>query len=131
MTQDSHLSFVQKPVYILSGMRLRNFFSWIACFLLFSSTAHAIHLQKVVNVSGIVSVTTAKDGSGRIFLVQQSGRIFILKGNTLVSTPFLNIASSISFGGERGLLGLAFHPNYKNNGFFYVDYTDLNGNVTV
>ncbi len=72
-------------------------------------------------------VVNAGDGSGRLFIVQQTGQIRIWTGAQLLSTPFLDVSgiiSSCSGGcGERGLLGLAFHPSYKTNGFFYVYYT--------
>lgn len=63
------------------------------------------------------------DGSGRLFVVEQGGRIKILRGNAALPTPFLDISTLISGGGERGLLGLAFHPQYAINRAFYVYYT--------
>jgi glucose/arabinose dehydrogenase len=80
---------------------------------------------------GITSITHAGDGSGRIFIVLQGGRIFIFDGSQVLPQPFLNIGPIISSGGERGLLGLAFHPSYGTNGFFYVDYTDTGGNTVI
>ena len=77
-------------------------------------------------VSGLVSptqVTPAGDGSGRLFVVQQGGRIRIVKGSVLLSTPFISLTGKVSKGGERGLLGLAFHPQYASNGKFYVYFT--------
>lgn len=68
----------------------------------------------------------------RLFIVEQGGRIKILNPDGSVeSTPFLNLSSSISSGGERGLLGLAFHPNYTDNGYFFVNYTNPNGNTQI
>lgn len=63
------------------------------------------------------------DGSGRLFVVEQAGRIKILRGNAALPTQFLDISTLISSGGERGLLGLAFHPQYAVNRAFYVYYT--------
>jgi glucose/arabinose dehydrogenase len=83
------------------------------------------------NLSSPVFVTHAGDGSGRLFIVEQTGRIKILLNGTVLATPFLNIASKITNGGERGLLGLAFHPDYKSNGKFYVDYTNTAGNTVI
>src|SRR6185295_12346262 len=78
-------------------------------------------------LSAPIGVTNAGDGSGRLFIVQQCGLIRIFSGGALLTTPFLNIGSTgsnvIVCGGEQGLLGLAFHPNYTSNGFFYVYYT--------
>lgn len=74
---------------------------------------------------------TAPAGDPRLFIVEQPGRIRIFKGGQLLATPFLNVSSKITSGGERGLLGLAFHPQYATNGLFYVYYTDLQGNLMV
>ena len=69
----------------------------------------------------------------RLFIVQQSGLIRILNPNgTINTTPFLSLTTTtIVSGGERGLLGLAFHPNYATNGFFYVNYTRAGDGATV
>ncbi len=72
------------------------------------------------------------DGSGRFFIVEKRGIIQILKDGKLVSEPFLNIMNKVlSRGSEQGLLGLAFDPQYAQNGTFYIDYIDLNGNTVV
>lgn len=68
-------------------------------------------------------VTGAGDGSGRLFIVEQAGRIRIVKDGELLPEPFLDITDRVESGGERGLLGLAFHPEYAENGFLYVNYT--------
>lgn len=68
----------------------------------------------------------------RLFVVEQGGRIKIIQSDgTVNTTPFLNISGQISSGGERGLLGLAFHPDYTNNGYFFVYYTKPNGDSQV
>ncbi len=78
-------------------------------------------------------VTHAGDGSGRLFMVEQSGRVWVLHNNVPLETPFLDVSQLISpelFNGgysERGLLGLAFHPNYADNGLLFVNYTDQRG----
>ena len=75
-----------------------------------------------------VYLTHAGDGSGRRFVVEQTGRIRVItNGGTLLATPFLNLSASIRYGGEQGLLGLAFHPDYETNGKFYV-YLTLGSN---
>jgi glucose/arabinose dehydrogenase len=77
-------------------------------------------------VSGLASPTgleTARDGSGRLFVLEQAGRIRIIRNSAVVATPFLDIVGKVASGGELGLLGLAFHPNYANNRKFYVNYT--------
>ena len=78
-----------------------------------------------------VLVTHAGDGSNRLFVVEQSGRIKIVKGNTVVGTPFLDIRTGISSGGERGLLGLAFHPGFETNHKLYVYFTTKGGDIAV
>ena len=63
-------------------------------------------------------------GDDRLFVVEQGGRIKILQADGTINTNFyLNISSQVSSGGEQGLLGLAFHPDYSNNGYFFVNYT--------
>jgi glucose/arabinose dehydrogenase len=79
-----------------------------------------LELQTVAtNLSNPILVTGADDGSGRLFVVEQTGEIEILGVGT-----FLDITTRVdSRANEEGLLGLAFHPDYANNGFFYVNYT--------
>lgn len=77
-----------------------------------------------------VEITNA--GDSRLFVVQKSGLIRILNTNgTVNTTPFLNLSTLISSDGERGLLGLAFHPNYTTNGYFFVNYTNTSGNTVI
>jgi glucose/arabinose dehydrogenase/murein DD-endopeptidase MepM/ murein hydrolase activator NlpD len=77
-------------------------------------------------------LTHAGDGSGRLFITERTGRIRILQSGSLLGTPFLNIASKLSTGGsEQGLLGLAFHPDYDDNGLFYVHYTNTSGDIVL
>ncbi len=93
-----------------------------------------VKVDVTVAVSGLVApldVTTAGDGSGRLFVAEQAGRIRIVKGGALVDRPFLDIRTRIKSGGERGLLGIAFHPGYPADPRFFVDYTDLDGNTVV
>ncbi len=86
-------------------------------------------------VSGLkrpVGVVSASDGSGRLFIIEQAGRILIYDGQQLLDTSFLDIRGRVgSSGSEQGLLGLAFPPDYMDSGAFYIDYTDLNGNTVV
>ncbi len=71
-----------------------------------------------------VFVTDAGDGTNRLFIVEQSGRILIAENGRLSAEPFLDIRDKITTrGNEQGLLGLAFHPDFKNNGLFYVNYS--------
>src|SRR5437867_13071550 len=86
--------------------------------------APTIDLQLVANqLTNVVAIGHAGDGSGRLFIVQQNGLIKVFNGTSILPTPFLNISSLLTSGGEEGLLGLAFHPGYATNGHFYVYYT--------
>jgi glucose/arabinose dehydrogenase len=78
-------------------------------------------------------VTNAGDGSGLLYVVEQGGRISSLSGcqSGPSGTPWLDISDRVGSGGERGLLGLAFHPEFESNGRFFVDYTDLEGNSVI
>jgi glucose/arabinose dehydrogenase len=93
-----------------------------------------LKVDATVAVDGLnapLDVTHAGDGTGRIFVVEQAGRIRIVKDGSLVERPFLDIRERIASGGERGLLGLAFHPDYPTDPRFFVDYTDLNGDTVI
>jgi glucose/arabinose dehydrogenase len=74
---------------------------------------------------------TAPPADDRLFVVEQVGRVRVIEGGQLLPTPFLDVSALITSGGERGLLGLAFHPSYAQNGYLYVDYTDLQGDTRV
>jgi glucose/arabinose dehydrogenase len=77
-------------------------------------------------------VTGAGDGSGRLFVLEQPGRIRLVRDGRLADRPFLDIRSMVSCCGERGLLGLAFPPDFNPaGGTFYIDYTDVNGDTVV
>ncbi|HET6521006.1 MAG TPA: PQQ-dependent sugar dehydrogenase [Geminicoccaceae bacterium] len=76
-------------------------------------------------------VTHAGDGSGRLFVLEQPGRIRIIERGALAARPFLDITARVLLGGERGLLGLAFHPDYPTNGRYFVNYTRRPDGATV
>jgi len=77
-------------------------------------------------------VDIQNSGDDRLFIVEQGGRIKILNADgTINPDPFLDISSLVSTGSEKGLLGLAFHPNYTNNGYFFVDYTNNSGDTQI
>ncbi|MEJ2706351.1 MAG: PQQ-dependent sugar dehydrogenase [Anaerolineales bacterium] len=85
----------------------------------------------ITGLEAPVFMTVPDDGSGRFFIVEQAGRILIYQDGQLNNQAFLDISQEVSYGSERGLLGLAFHPNYAQNGYFYVNYTDRNGNTVI
>ncbi|MCH7596685.1 MAG: PQQ-dependent sugar dehydrogenase [Planctomycetes bacterium] len=76
-------------------------------------------------------VTHAPGDFDRIFIVERSGRIKILKNGVVLLSAFLDLAPDLTSGGEQGLLGLAFHPDYQTNGAFFVNYTDTSGRTVV
>jgi len=84
----------------------------------------AIQLEPVFSgLSSPIYVTNAHDGTNRLFVVQQGGVIKVAQPGSSTLTTFLDITSRVLSGGERGLLGLAFHPLYSVNGRFFVYYT--------
>jgi glucose/arabinose dehydrogenase len=97
-----------------------------------AGAAPAVTLKQVVTgLTKPVFVTSAGDSSGRLFVVEQGGKIRIVKNGVLDPTPFLDISDQVSKGNEQGLLGLAFHPSYKTNGKFYVDFTRADGDTAI
>jgi len=81
-------------------------------------------------VASPIALRHAGDGSGRIFITERAGSIRIWKNGALLATPFLTIPG-VQAGGERGLLGLAFHPDFETNRRFFVHYSAANGNHTI
>jgi len=95
--------------------------------------ADQLTLDEVIagGFSAPVQVTHAGDGTGRLFVVEQGGKIRIIKNKAVLPTPFLDLTARLVCCGERGLLGLSFHPAYASNGYFYVDYTRQPDGATV
>ncbi len=93
--------------------------------------------------SGITAIRAPDDGSGRLFVLEQSGRIRIFDGDATLATPFLRLCASAgagcfvppggftSSGSEQGLLGLAFHPQFAGNRQVYLNYTNAGGNTVI
>jgi glucose/arabinose dehydrogenase len=105
-----------------------------ASFLLAAASLEeaTIHLRPVVEgLDRPVVVTAAGDGSGRLFIAEQGGVIRIFDGAELLPQPFLDISTLVSRGMEQGLLGLAFHPAFETNGYFYLNYTDRTGDTHI
>ena len=97
---------------------------FLALALQSAAAAPVIALQPFVSgLTSPVDLQPSRDGTGRLFVVEQGGIIRVIKAGKLLATPFLNLSSIVQFGGEEGLLGLAFHPAYKTNGRFFVNYT--------
>jgi glucose/arabinose dehydrogenase len=90
-----------------------------------------VRLQRVGSFSEPVYVTAPPGDRRRVFVVERGGRIRVLVGGRLRAQPFLDISGQVSSGGERGLLSMAFAPDYATSGLFYVDYTDRNGDSRI
>lgn len=96
-----------------------------------SGGASRLHLL-TNSLSKPLYLTAAPGDSAREFVVEQTGKIRIIRHDTLLASPFLDVTSRISYDGqERGLLSVAFDPDYAANGHFFIDYTDTAGNIEV
>ncbi len=106
--------------------------SGLAILLGVSPADPAIQLEPVLaGLSSPLYVTHAGDGTNRLFVVEQPGRILVLRPGAPTPTVFLDITARVLSGGERGLLGLAFHPDYPSNRRFFVNYTRRPDGTTV
>ena len=105
------------------------------------STTGAVPLQAPPGVEAVpinfgyddpVHVTNAGDGTGRIFVVERPGQVWIVQFGEELPEPFLDIRDVVGDSGqEQGLLSIAFHPEFGTNGVFYVNYTDLSGDTVI
>ena len=107
-------------------------------FILFINILNSsdIAIEKIANVPAkSLYITQPKEEKSLLFVLNQKGKIFILKNNKIIKKPFLNITDrvhgSLTPGSEEGLLGLAFHPKYQQNGYFYVNYVNKNDSSIV
>jgi len=105
---------------------MTRFLPLLSLLILAPALAQEIVLEQVATgLQSPVSITHA--GDSRLFITQQRGTIVIYDGTGILPTPFLDIHDLVLCCGERGLLSVAFHPNYAENGFFYVNYTEISG----
>ncbi len=99
--------------------------------------ANVVLTPVVSDLNRPLYVTHAGDESNRLFVLEQSGEIWIIEDDVKLDQPFLDVSGIISQSAltgsytEQGLLGIAFHPDYATNGLFFVNYTDLNGGTVV
>ena len=104
----------------------RFLYPLLSLLLVSPAFAQEIALEQVA--SGLLApVAVTHAGDSRLFITQQRGTVVIWDGTRILPAPFLDITSLVLCCGERGLLSVAFHPNYTQNGFFYVNYTELAG----
>src|SRR4051794_5054620 len=93
--------------------------------------ARGASLKRIGTFSSPVYLTAPPADTHRLFVVEQAGRIRIVKDGRKLSAPFLDISSQVQSGGERGLLSMAFAPDYKSSGRFYVYFTDQSGDIHI
>ena len=91
----------------------------------------SVALRSIGTFDQPVYLTSPPGDSSRLFVVEKTGRIRIVKNGSVLATPFLDISGLVSHGGEQGLLSMAFDPRFAANRRFYVDYTDVNGDTRV
>jgi glucose/arabinose dehydrogenase len=87
--------------------------------------------RKAIGLDRPTSITNAGDGSNRLFVTEQKGRIILLKDFTIQKASFLDITNRVSCCGERGLLSVVFPKGYAKKRYFYVNYTDKSGDTVV
>src|SRR5436190_21946411 len=116
---------------------LKRFYSFVAiCLVAGNAYAQVITVSSMTTglVRPVCITHSGVAGDNRLFVIEKVGRIRIVDrvSGTLNPVNFLNIASKIlSSGNEQGLLGLAFHPDYATNGYFFVNYTNLGGHTVI
>jgi glucose/arabinose dehydrogenase len=90
-----------------------------------------LRLQRIGTFDDPVYVTAPPGDRRRVFVVEQGGRVIVMRDGRKVDRPFLDVSDRISAGGERGLLSLAFAPDYASSGRFYVYYTAADGDIRI
>lgn len=93
--------------------------------------ARGVRLVRIGDFTDPLYVTAPPGDEGRLFVVEQGGRIWVLVNGKRVSRPFLDLSSLVKSGGEQGLLSMAFAPDYATSGRFYVDFTDRRGDTRI
>ncbi len=116
-------------------MRYKLILSFFISLLIASNIRAQFSLENAfpnLSFNDPLDLQNSGDGTDRIFVVERAGRIKVFPNSSSVTSlkTYLDITDRVSAGGEMGLLGLAFHPDYKNNGYFYVNYTVSNPRKT-
>jgi hypothetical protein len=95
------------------------------------SQSHDLTVEAVARGLDHPVCVAAPPGDSRLFVVEQRGRIRIVAGGRVLDPPFLDLSDRVSYGGERGLLSVAFHPRFARNPYCYVNYTDRHGDTRI
>jgi glucose/arabinose dehydrogenase len=95
------------------------------------STGRGVRLVKIGDFSSPLYVTAPPNDRRRVFVVEQAGRIVVVRAGRQLAQPFLDIRSKVTAGGEQGLLSMAFAPDYAQTGRFYVYYTERSGQEAI
>ena len=126
---------MEKLIYSFTSAQQKSRLAFLLSLsLLYLSTfTYGQVIEPVQIASGFTDpVDIVHAGDERLFIVEQDGLIKIIDvDGSVLPTPFLDVRSLVSTGGERGLLGLAFHPNYADNGYFFVNYTNTSQDTRV
>jgi glucose/arabinose dehydrogenase len=130
-----------RPDFVQNWRRTLAILVWFAALLVAVAPASATDDDAPALVFGLelvaegfdqpVQVVDPGDGSGRLVVVEQIGRLRIVEDGVVAPEPFLDISNLVTCCGERGLLSAAFHPRYADNGLVFVNYTDANGDTVV
>lgn len=121
-------------------MRSISILSVLVCLLAITASSSLAQTQDppfrldlgyITGLSSPILVTNAGDGTNRLFIVERGGAIKVVQPGSRTPTVFMNISNLIVSGSERGLLGLAFHPQFATNGYFFVNYTRTGDGATV
>jgi glucose/arabinose dehydrogenase len=96
-----------------------------------ATAARGVRLRKVADFDAPVYLTSPPGDRARQFVVEQGGRVMVVRGGRKLRTPFLDIRGLVTAGGEQGLLSVAFAPDYADSGLFYVYYTDNDGDQRI
>jgi glucose/arabinose dehydrogenase len=95
------------------------------------AAARGVRLRKVADFDAPVYLTSPPGDRARQFVVEQGGRVMVVRDGRKLDTPFLDISGQVTAGGEQGLLSIAFPPDYADSGLFYVYFTDEAGDQRI
>jgi len=133
MVTEKKRKFYSESKFIRKIIITFNYLIWFSYQSIINAQTNIVEAFPNLSFSNPIEIQHANDDSNRLFVVSQSGIINVFENNNTIlsSTIFLDIRDKVSFGGELGLLGLAFHPDYKSNGYFYLDYSANNPRRTI